>query len=549
MYNVGHLQAINIDGQWVWAKLVDGEWVYPKKIGEAFLYPIKKMDGVWVWPEVSTLPIQSNMPPNDAAIGSLQSSLPSADHGGGLTSLISPPIRNFRASKSCSKTTAKHGGVSFSTEGEANALDLPLIELDAYPPSQIDSKEALLGREIARHGTKNPNDEIDEYFEADANAINSPTSTHNSNVWETPLKISKADLKAVSAFLYQQLADTGTDPNKTIDDYQDLACEEFGQTFESDEWDKWFDNEIEVLSKKLGLVDVKDSGSGNLPQLCMTPSDATEADLDAISAFLYQQLADAGTDPNKTIDDYQDLACEEFGQTFESDEWDKWFDNEIEVLSNNLKQLNALDTFYSSDDSSQSWMTPSDATEADLEAISAFLYQQLAQNNTNLIKTIDDYQDLAFSEFGQVFNSDEWDRWFANEIQKLLKKIEDGGNAIATSNMQSLDDNDGNSIATEHDKDSQKNTQIDITYNSSLQNAKTSGMKINGESAEPNVLNPQDFEDACTKNIHVPVTHTLYSWTATGRNLQVPATHTLFSWKATARNAKLPSLHAQFTQN
>ena len=464
MYNVGHLQAINIDGQWVWAKLVDGEWVYPKKIGEAFLYPIKKMDGVWVWPEVSTLPIQSNMPPNDAAIGSLQSSLPSADHGGGLTSLISPPIRNFRASKSCSKTTAKHGGVSFSTEGEANALDLPLIELDAYPPSQIDSKEALLGREIARHGTKNPNDEIDEYFEADANAINSPTSTHNSNVWETPLKISKADLKAVSAFLYQQLADTGTDPNKTIDDYQDLACEEFGQTFESDEWDKWFDNEIEVLS-------------------------------------------------------------------------------------NNLKQLNALDTFYSSDDSSQSWMTPSDATEADLEAISAFLYQQLAQNNTNLIKTIDDYQDLAFSEFGQVFNSDEWDRWFANEIQKLLKKIEDGGNAIATSNMQSLDDNDGNSIATEHDKDSQKNTQIDITYNSSLQNAKTSGMKINGESAEPNVLNPQDFEDACTKNIHVPVTHTLYSWTATGRNLQVPATHTLFSWKATARNAKLPSLHAQFTQN
>ena len=194
-------------------------------------------------------------------------------------------------------------------------------------------------------------------------------------------------------------------------------------------------------------------------------------------------------------------------------------------------------------------MTPSDATEADLEAISAFLYQQLAQNNTNLIKTIDDYQDLAFSEFGQVFNSDEWDRWFANEIQKLLKKIEDGGNAIATSNMQSLDDNDGNSIATEHDKDSQKNTQIDITYNSSLQNAKTSGMKINGESAEPNVLNPQDFEDACTKNIHVPVTHTLYSWTATGRNLQVPATHTLFSWKATARNAKLPSLHAQFTQN
>ena len=188
-------------------------------------------------------------------------------------------------------------------------------------------------------------------------------------------------------------------------------------------------------------------------------------------------------------------------------------------------------------------MTPSDATEADLKAISVFLYQELTKNNTNLNRTIDDYQDLAFSKFGQVFNSDEWDRWFDNEIQELSEKIRDGQNTLVT---ETLDN------ASEHDKDSLKETpwrseyvEKDYKYNSSSQDDKVSGADLDGQSAnEVNVLNRQNLEVASAKNIHVPATHTLYSWAATNIKSQVPATHTIFSWTGTV----LPTLRTQFSE-
>ena len=452
--------------------------VYPKKIGGEFVYPIKKMNGKWVWPQSPTVPAQSNLPPTDATISSLQSRLSPLDDAGGLASLISPPVRNFRAQKTRSKTRLDNGIPSLPPQSEVTDTDLASTKLDVHvSPPKMQSAKVGLRSEIGQVETAKSKRNDDGCVEAGSGAMSPSSKINGTNPWSTPSDATEADLEAVSAFLYQQLEATSTDLDKTIDDYQDLACVAFGQAFDGTEWDDWFDDEMEVLSEKLEQVNSMGPFSDDSTQSWATPSDASEADIEALSAFLYQQMASAGTDLNKTLDDYQDLAFEAFDQVFNSDEWDDWFDNEIKVLSKKLesvKQPNILS------------------------------HSNIDTSNDECTTAAQDHKHMTNSEV----NSDE-------DINYK--------DAVASSSERSIDRNDD--VVEAENQDAALVPKIDGDIHK--EDISTSSCK---PIADTHVAGPRVHHNIVTDNVRVPATHTSFSWTATANRTHVPASHTPFSW-------------------
>ena len=82
-----------------------------------------------------------------------------------------------------------------------------------------------------------------------------------------------------------------------------------------------------AVSAKISEVDMLRSGPTSVWR---TPSDARNADLEAVSSYVSSLVDKAGPNDTTPANEYQDAAAERFGQPFEGEEWDAWFDKAVE---------------------------------------------------------------------------------------------------------------------------------------------------------------------------------------------------------------------------
>ena len=155
------------------------------------------------------------------------------------------------------------------------------------------------------------------------------------------------------------------------DRYQDAAAERFGQPFEGEEWDTWFDKVVDdphvsgvgvstlpsagltplvpvTIASKPSAVAVAAAAvtgsSGTVPEtnvstkisksdgplsVWSTPSQVPGAVLEAVSSYVSSLVDKAGPNDTTPANEYQDAAAERFGQPFEGEEWDAWFDKAV----------------------------------------------------------------------------------------------------------------------------------------------------------------------------------------------------------------------------
>ena len=147
------------------------------------------------------------------------------------------------------------------------------------------------------------------------------TSTSSS-----PSPLTRSELDNLSGWLFEQLSSTAN-TCVTTNDYMHLASLVFQRDF--DEYKLWFEKDIQMhrrwLIKKMQSWD--------------TPEDASDEELHIMSMWLSQQLsshAGPNVTPDDLLDDCLDLACFQFDQTFDSDEWDSWFGDKINGFLNDI---------------------------------------------------------------------------------------------------------------------------------------------------------------------------------------------------------------------
>merc|ERR1712032_773526 len=157
--------------------------------------------------------------------------------------------------------------------------------------------------------------------------------------WKKPSDASKKELAEVSAFLLKELTAASPNDDTEADVYQDKCADKFGQEFDGDEWNDWFDKEIDKLEKEAAKGAKASAGANKKGKNAKKkkewkkPSDAPKKELAEVSAFLLKELAAAGPNDDTEADVYQDKCADKFGQEFEGDEWEDWFDKEIEKLA------------------------------------------------------------------------------------------------------------------------------------------------------------------------------------------------------------------------
>ena len=128
--------------------------------------------------------------------------------------------------------------------------------------------------------------------------------------------VEEQELEEISTWLYRLVySDRGHD--RTVSYYINLARIAFSRPFSNPSWTIWFQEEFEQYKKLFE----KETEAWSSP--------AEAPDIDEISRWVTQELSQ---DPRLSLDDMLDRACWQFdGQTFNSDEWDDWFQHKIET--------------------------------------------------------------------------------------------------------------------------------------------------------------------------------------------------------------------------
>merc|ERR1711939_327994 len=118
------------------------------------------------------------------------------------------------------------------------------------------------------------------------------------------------ELKELSEYLGELLAKAGPDDDTPGDVYQKKCAKEFRQEFDNDDWDDWFDKEIEKLENEADKRDGRSVGGKSNVSLWERPSDAQNKELKELSEYLGELLAKAGPDDDTPGDVYQKKMCQ-----------------------------------------------------------------------------------------------------------------------------------------------------------------------------------------------------------------------------------------------
>lgn len=223
----------------------------------------------------------------------------------------------------------------------------------------------------------------------------------------------------------------GAGPNDDTDpdEYQDKCADKFNQLFDSDEWDDWFDNEIEKEDEKQRARNARKNravmGGSGTRRVWKTPSDTSNKNLVAVKKYLHKLLQQAHDDDIDT-EVYQKKCGKQFHQAFKSKAWDGWFDTEVEKFETSTRS-NAVKTKKKEASSSEHvWETPSDMLVADLAAVLKYLGELVHEAGHDKHVETHVFQDKCAEKFNQDFDSDAWDDWFDETVEHLEQEDDPG---------------------------------------------------------------------------------------------------------------------------
>ena len=219
-------------------------------------------------------------------------------------------------------------------------------------------------------------------------------------------------------------------PNDDMDPevYQEKCADEFNQSFDSDEWDDWFDKEIEKEDDKQRARKARQArasmGSGTR-RVWKTPSDTSNKNLAAVKKYLDDLLEQADDDDIDT-EVYQKKCGKKFHQAFDNKAWDDWFDNEVEKFERSTRSHAVKTKTTKASSIANIWETPSDMLVADLAAVLKYLGELVhkAGHDANVETHV--YQEKCAKKFNQDFDNDAWDDWFDETVEHLEQEDEPG---------------------------------------------------------------------------------------------------------------------------